>query len=138
MVVQKMHQKSYHVYPPEIVQTNSVGRLQKKSSEHKLFLSISQQKVRKPPNGQHPQSIKLLSNKLLKSYSNVFKKHWNNTGTIRLNIILQTWDMFLNIGLTELHMFFITRSTTFFTSTVFIIFRLVFFLIRRLSSEGVL
>ena len=48
-------------------------------------------------------------------YSDAFKKHWNNTGTICLNIILQTWDMFLHTGLTELHIFFLTRSTTFFS-----------------------
>ena len=36
--------------------------------------------------------------------------------------------MFLHIGLTELHIFFMTRSTTFFSSTIFIISRLLFFL----------
>ena len=41
--------------------------------------------------------------------------------------------MFLHTGLTQLHIFFMTRSTVFFSSTVFVISRLVFFLIRRQS-----
>ena len=52
-----------------------------------------------------------------------FKKHWINTGAVCLNRILQPWDMFLHTGLTELRMFFMTRSTIFLSSTVFIIFR---------------
>ena len=55
-----------------------------------------------------------------------------------MNVILWIRDTFLHSGLTELHMFFITRSTTFFSSSVFVISRLVFFLIRRQSSEVVL
>ena len=46
--------------------------------------------------------------------------------------------MFMDTGVTELHMFFMTRSTTFFSLTAFLISRLLFFLIRRQSSEGVL
>ena len=33
-------------------------------------------------NRQHPKSTKLLPNKLLKCYSNAFKKHWNNTDNL--------------------------------------------------------
>ena len=55
----------------------------------------------------------------------------NNTGTICFNIILPTRDMRLHSGLNEFHTFFMTRSTWFFSWTVFVISRLVFFLIRR-------
>ena len=89
------------------------------------------------PSGQYPYSAKLLSIKFSKCCFNDFKKHWNNTGTICLNIILQTWDMFLFIGFTEVHIFLMTRSTIFFSSTIFQILRLLFFLIRNQSSEGV-
>ena len=71
------------------------------------------------PNKQYPQSAKLISSKLLKCYSSAFKMHWNNTGTICLNMVLQTWDMFLPSGLTELHMFFMTRNTTFLAQLKF-------------------
>ena len=74
----------------------------------------------------------------MKCYSNAFKKHWNNIGTICLNIILRTWNMFLHTRLTELQILFAIRSTVFSTSIVFEISRLVFFLIRRQSSEAVL
>ena len=67
----------------------------------------------KVPNRQYSQPAKLLSNKFSKCYSNAFKKYWNNTKTVCLNIILQTWDMFLHTRLTEFHIFFITRSATF-------------------------
>ena len=61
----------------------------------------------RPP--QIPKSAKLLSNKLLKCYSNAFKNYWNNnTGTICLNMLFLTWNMFLHIGLAKLHMFFMT------------------------------
>ena len=46
--------------------------------------------------------------------------------------------MLLHNRLTEIHVLFMTRSTTFFRSTVFVISRLAFFLIRRQSSEDVL
>ena len=46
--------------------------------------------------------------------------------------------MFLHTGVTKLNMFFMTRNTAFFSLTVFVISRLVFFLIRWQSSEGVL
>ena len=41
-------------------------------------------------------------------------------------------------GLTELHMFFMTKRAAFFSSTILVISRLVFFLIRSQSSEGIL
>ena len=47
----------------------------------------------------------------------VIIKHWNNTRVICLNIFLQTPDMFLHTRLTELHIFFVTISTAFFSST---------------------
>ena len=78
-------------------------------------------------------STKSLSNKLSKTYSNALKKHWNNTQTICLNVTLQNWDMFLHTRLNELHIFFVTSS-----KIVFVISRLVFFLTKRQSSEGVL
>ena len=47
---------------------------------------------------------------------------------------MQTWDILLQTRLTEFHqMFYMTRSTTFFSSTVFVTSRLVYFLIRRES-----
>ena len=59
-----------------------------------------------------------------KCYSNVFKQHWNNTRTIFLCVILQPWDMLLLTGLTELHMFFLNRRTTFFTLSQWFFFGL--------------
>ena len=125
MAVDEMQQKSHCVSPPETTQTCSLGRRQKKSVEHNdcLYVASLLLKSHKTPNGQCLQSAKLLSNKLVKCYSNAFKRHWNNTGTICLNIILQTWDLFLHTGLTEHYIFFMTRSTTFFSSTVFVISR---------------
>ena len=79
-------------------------------------------RVRKPP-------ISLIFKTTFKQIVSVFqmhfKKHWINTGAVCLNRILQPWDMFFHTGLTELRMFFMTRSTIFLSSTVFIIFRLV-------------
>ena len=139
MATKKMQQKIHRVYSPEIIRTSSPGRLQKRSLEHNDCLLVCSVRIatdsQDSPNGQYLQFPKLVSNKLSKSYSNAFKKHQNDTGTICLNI---NWDMFLPNGLAELHMFFMTRSTTFFSSTIFVISRLLFFLIRRQSSEGVL
>ena len=45
----------------------------------------------------------------------------NSNGTIFLNLILQSWGMLLHTGFTELHIFFVTRSTTIFSSTVFLV-----------------
>ena len=70
----------------------------------------------KPPTENAP-TLKLISNNLWNCY---FKKHLANMGTIFLNI-LQTWDIFLHTEFTELQIFFMTRSTTFFSSTVFVI-----------------
>ena len=73
-------------------------------------------KLEKPPTENAP-TLKLISNNLWNCY---FKKHFANMGTIFLNI-LQTWDTFLHTEFTELQIFFMTRSTTFFSSTVFVI-----------------
>ena len=97
MVAEKMRQKSHLVYPPEIIQINSLGMLQKKSLEHNDCLyaaSILEGRVRKPPNGQCSYSAKLITNKLSKYHSNGFKKYLKNTEIICLNIILQTRDVF--------------------------------------------
>ena len=48
---------TYCIYPPEIVQTNLLGRLQKKSMEHNNCLYgayLLQWRVRKLPNGNIP------------------------------------------------------------------------------------
>ena len=69
-------------------------------------VSILQWRIRKNLNRQYHYSAKLLSNKLPNYYSNAYKKHCNNSGTICfLNIILLTWDIILYTGLTEFHMF---------------------------------
>ena len=96
-----------------MIQTNSLGRLQKKSLGHNNCLyeaSVLQRRVRTLPK-DYLFSAKLLSYKLSKCYSSAFKK---------------------------LHIFFMTRSMTFFMSAVFVISRVVFFLIKRQSSEDVL
>ena len=57
ITAEKMQQKSYRVYPSEIIQTSSLGRLQKKSFEHNgcLYLaSVSERSVRKPPTDNCP------------------------------------------------------------------------------------
>ena len=51
MVAEKMWLKSHRIYPPEIIQTTWLGRLQKKILEHDdclYVVSILQQRVRKP------------------------------------------------------------------------------------------
>ena len=63
----------------------------------------------------------------------------NNTWRICLNVILQTWNMFLDTGLTELYILFVSRSTTLFNCLCnFLISRVLFFLIKRQTSENVL
>ena len=87
------------------------------------------------PNRQYLQSAKLLSKKfsvLFQCILNKLEKHWDNFFDCNFG------QMLLQNGLTELYIFFMTRSTTFFSSTVFIIFRLLFFLIRRQSTESTL
>ena len=175
---QKRCSMQYCVYPPEIIQSTSLGRLWKnhwntvtaymyrnKESEN-LQCTMSPDNVPslrnyfqtncqsvipmllksigttlgqfvRASNKQFPQFAKLLSNKLPKCYSNAFKKHWNNTKAICQNIILRTWDMVLHTGLMKLHIFFVSKSTIFFSSTVVVISRLIIFVIRRQSSEGV-
>ena len=77
-----------------------LGRLQKKCLAHNgcLYVVSVQHRVRKPPtnNNVSPQNY-----------------FWGNC-----------WSVILLL-LTELHMFFMTRSTKFFSSTVFIISRQV-------------
>ena len=80
MATEKMLYKSLCVYPPEVIQTSWLCRLQKKSLEHNNYLyalSVSEQNVRKLPtdNASSP-----------KCYS----KYWSNIGTICLNLILLT------------------------------------------------
>ena len=80
--------------------------------EHRLFvcsIHIAMENW-KNFNGKYHFSAKLLSNKLSNYYSNAYKKHWNNSWTICiLNVILLTWDIILYIGLTEIHIFFLTQ-----------------------------
>ena len=40
---------------------------------------------------KYPKAPKLCSIKLSQCYSNAFKSHWNDTSTIFLKVILQTW-----------------------------------------------
>ena len=90
---QKRCGKWYHVYPPEIIQSTLLGRLRKnhcKTMTACIYSARIRTESQKTSNGQCPQSAKLLSNKLSKFYSNAFKTHSNNTGTICFNIILQT------------------------------------------------
>ena len=128
-----MQQKSHRAYPPEIIQTSLLGRLQKKSLEHNDCLyaaSILEKRVRKPPMDNTASS----RNYFQKNFS-AFKKHWNNTGQICLKVLMQTRDLFLHTGLTEHYIFFVTRSMAFFSSNVFIISIFVFFVIRRQLSK---
>ena len=56
MAAEKMRQKSHCVYP-EIIQTSSLGRLQKKSLKHNDSLHvqfITQWRVRNPPTDNIP------------------------------------------------------------------------------------
>ena len=102
MAAEKTQQKIHRVYPPEIIQTSSPGRLQKRPLEHNDCLLICSVRIAREsqdsPNGQYLQFPQLLSNKLSNCYSNAFKKHQNDTGTICLKIILRTWDMFCPMG----------------------------------------
>ena len=80
------------------------------------------------PQRTMPLVRKITFKKLSKCYSNNFKKHWNDDGQLCLKVIL-------HIGLTEHYIFFVTRNRAFFSSNVFVISILVFFLIRRQSSK---
>ena len=82
-----------------------------------------------------PLVCKITFKKLSRCYSNAFKKHWNNTGQLCLKVVLQASDLFLHTGLTEHYIYFVTRNTAFFSSNVFVISILAFFLIRRQSSK---
>ena len=110
------------------MQISLLGRLQNKSLDHYdcLFVaSISQQ------SGNSLRAISLVHKITFKQIVGaLFQSPWNF-----LNIILWTWDKFLHTSVTELHILFMTRSKTFFSSTVFATSWLVFLLIRRQSSE---
>ena len=56
MAAEKMWSKLHSVYPPEIMQTTLLGRLQKKSLQHDCLYvaSLSEQVVRKPPMDKIP------------------------------------------------------------------------------------
>ena len=120
------------------MRTGLLVRLQKKSLEQRNCLyevCISKWSVWKPPKENVPIPENYFQTKC---YSIVFEKHWNNTRAFCLNLILQTWNMVLHTRFTELHILFTIRCTVFLSSTVFLISGLVFFLIRRRSSESVL
>ena len=103
---QKKCGRNHILYPHKIVQTSELGRVAEKiiGTQWLLVSSICiSLECQETPNGQYSQSTELLSNKLLKCYSNAFKNHWNSTGTICLNIIFQTWGLFWHTESTELH-----------------------------------
>ena len=55
---------------------------------------------RKSGNPQRTISVvRKITFKQTKDYSNAFKKHWNNTGTIRLNVSLRLGTCFCPLGL---------------------------------------
>ena len=70
MVVEKKGKNSHCIYHPETIQTSSMVRMQKKSLEHNdcLYVASITTVSQETHNGQHPQPIKLLSNKLLSNY----------------------------------------------------------------------
>ena len=113
--------KSHRVYPPKIIQTSLLGRLHKKSYEHNDYVYVVY--VQNGESGNPQRTIYLVHKITFKQITEVL----HNTDTICLNIILRSWDMFLHDVLTELHIFFMTRSTRFFSSTAFVICRLLFF-----------
>ena len=117
MASEKTGWKSHCIHP-EIIQTSFLGRLQKKSLEHKDCLyvaSVWYWTVRKPQMDNRTTLTQFLEFNFA-NLGHVFI-HWVN------------WASYLFIA---------TRNTTFFSSTVCVISRLVSFLIRRQSSEGVL
>ena len=63
MVAEKRQQNSHCIYHPEIIQTSSMVRMQKKSLEHNdcLYVASITTLSQETHNGQHPQPIKLLS-----------------------------------------------------------------------------
>ena len=90
MAAEKMWWKSQSVYPPEMIQTSLLGRLQKKSLEHNEACMWHLHWNGVP--GNPPQ-------KMLMCYSNAFKRRWRNIEKICLDIILLTLDMILHIFL---------------------------------------
>ena len=115
------------------MKTSSLSRLQKKVIGTKWILVCSVGIAKESGNTQRTMSLvrkTIFEQTAEVSFQYAFKKHWNNTRKNCLNVFLQTWDMSLHTGSTELHIFFATISTTFFSLTVFVSSRLVFFLIR--------
>ena len=100
MVAEEMWQKSYCAHPTEIINqlveqaTEKIIGTQRLVVSNLYCINIVMEN-QETTNRKYPWSAKLLSNKLLKCYSNAFTKHWDNTGTICLDITLQTWGMFL-------------------------------------------
>ena len=76
----------------------------------------------------HRINYKEIVEVFFQSYLKTFQQHWNNLFEHR----------FADSGYVFCTIFFMTRSTTYFSSTVFVISRFVFFLIQRQSSEDVL
>ena len=102
--------------------------MEKKSLEHNGCLyatSLSEQSIRKPPTGNVPSPQNYFQANCWSVILMLLKKHWSNIGTIFLNVILLSWDLFL-------HIFFVSKSTMTKISL------LVFFLVRKQSSEGAL
>ena len=86
---------------PEIIQTSTLGRLQKKSLEHSDCLYVA-------------SVISLVHKITFREIVEVsLEQHWDNL----FERNFANLNMFLHTGLTELDMFFITRSTPFFSST---------------------
>ena len=95
MTAEKLQLKSHCVYPPEIIRTSSLGRLQKKIIGNTMTAFMQHLHCnRESGNPQPPISLvcKITFKQIaevLKCYSNAFKRHWNNTETISFNIIFQ-------------------------------------------------
>ena len=122
MAAENMRQKLQRVYPLEIVQTNSLGRLQKKSSGHNdcLYLEFycngesdnPQQKISLVRKITFKQIVEVLF-QCIKTLEQRWSKQFERN--------LRTWKTFLHTGLTKLHVFFMNRSTAIFSSTVLVI-----------------
>ena len=136
-MAEKILEKLRWVYLPKIIWTSLLGRPQRKSLEHNNYLYVafmSEQRVRQPPTENVPSLHNYFQTNCWSVLLMLFKKkkHWD--------ILLE--GNFADLGHVFAHWFnwgyFVTRSTTFLSSTVFVISRLVFFLVRRQSSEGLL
>lgn len=117
----------------EIIQNNSLGWLQKKSSEYIdcLYVTfVSQWRIGKSTTDSilGPQNYFQIVEVFV--IVMLLKRIGAYAEKICLNIILRSSEMFLHTGLTEVHIFYLSRSTTFFSSFFCVIFMLVLFLIR--------